>query len=139
VLILVSAEPVAGTADILLNQSDGGAPAMRTWALLLGAILTEVTGTLSLRASQDHLLWLVVVAAGYLASFLLLTRVLRAGMPVGVAYGIWGALGTAITAVIASVVFGDPFTAPMVIGIVLIIAGVLLVEFGSHRAEGAVR
>lgn len=108
---------------------------MRTWALLLGAILTEVTATLSLRASQDHLAWLVVVAAGYLASFILLTQVLRAGMPVGVAYGIWGALGTAITAVIASLVFGDPFTAPIVAGIGLIIAGVLLVEFGSHRAE----
>lgn len=108
---------------------------MRTWALLLGAILTEVAATLSLRASQDHLLWLVVVGAGYLASFILLTRVLRAGMPVGVAYGIWGALGTAITAVTASLVFGDPFTGPIVAGIGLIIAGVLLVEFGSHRAE----
>jgi small multidrug resistance pump len=108
---------------------------MRTWGLLLGAILTEVTATLSLRASQDHLMWLGVVLAGYLASFILLTRVLRAGMPVGVAYGIWGALGTAITAVAASVLFGDPFTAPIVAGIGLIIAGVLLVEFGSHRAE----
>lgn len=108
---------------------------MRTWGLLLGAILTEVTATLSLRASQDHLLWLVVVLVGYLASFILLTYVLRAGMPVGVAYGIWGALGTAITAVTASVLFGDPFTAPIVAGIGLIIAGVLLVEFGSHRAE----
>lgn len=111
---------------------------MRTWALLLGAILTEVAGTLSLRASQDHLLWLTVVVTGYLASFFLLTRVLRAGMPVGVAYGIWGALGTAITAVAASAVFGDPFTLPIVVGIGLIIAGVLLVEFGSHhQAESA--
>lgn len=112
---------------------------MRTWALLLGAILTEVTGTLSLRASQDHLLWLVLVVAGYLASFFLLTRVLRAGMPVGVAYGIWGALGTAITAGAASAVFGDPFTTPVVVGVGLIIAGVLLVEFGSKHADEPAR
>lgn len=109
--------------------------APRTWALLMGAILTEVTATLSLRASQDHRLWLVLVAVGYTSSFVLLTGVLRAGMPVGVAYGIWGALGTAITAVIAAVLFGDPFTVPVVLGIALIIAGVLLVEFGSHAAE----
>ncbi len=108
--------------------------AIRRWALLLGAIGTEVTGTLSLRASQDDLLWLLLVVAGYTASFALLTGVLRAGMPVGVAYGIWGALGTAITAVAAAVIFGDPFTTPIVAGIGLIIAGVLLVEFGSHRA-----
>lgn len=109
----------------------------RTWALLLAAIGTEVAATLSLRASQDHTGWLVVVVAGYLASFLLLTWVLRAGMPVGVAYGIWGALGTAVTAVAAALIFGDPFTGAIGAGIGLIIAGVLLVEFGAHRAEGA--
>ena len=110
---------------------------LRTWGLLAGAILTEVTATLSLRASQDHRLWLLLVVGGYASSFVLLTQVLRAGMPVGVAYGIWGALGTAITAVVAAVLFGDPFTAPVVLGIGLIIAGVLLVEFGSHAAEAA--
>lgn len=98
----------------------------------MGAIATEVTGTLSLRAFQDHRGWLVLVIAGYVASFALLTGVLRAGMPVGVAYGIWGALGTATTAALAPMLFGDPFTAPIVAGIGLIIAGVLMVEFGSH-------
>ena len=110
-----------------------------TWALLMCAIATEVTGTLSLRASQGHPLWLFVVAAGYTASFVLLTAVLRAGMPVGVAYGIWGALGTAITTVAATLIFGDPFTAPIVAGIGLIILGVLTVEFGSYRAEKSLR
>lgn len=110
---------------------------MRKWALLAGAIFTEVGATLSLRASIDHPAWLVVVVSGYIVSFALLTMVLRIGMPVGVAYGIWGALGTAVTAVLAAVLFGDPFTWPIVAGIGLIIAGVLLVEFGSHRAEAA--
>jgi small multidrug resistance pump len=105
---------------------------MRRWALLFGAIGTEVTGTLSLRAFQEHHAWLALVVIGYVASFVLLTMVLRSGMPVGVAYGIWGALGTAVTAVLASVIFGDAFTRPIVAGIGLIIAGVLLVEFGSH-------
>ena len=36
-------------------------------------------------------------------------------------------------------VFGDPFTALVALGIGLIIAGVLLVEFGSHAAEEAGR
>ncbi len=107
---------------------------MRKWALLAGAICTEVAATLCLRASQDHSAWLIVVAVGYIAAFVLLTMVLRAGLAVGVAYGIWGALGTAGTALLAAVIFGDPFTRPIVAGIGLIIAGVLLVEIGSHRA-----
>jgi small multidrug resistance pump len=107
---------------------------VRKWVLLFAAIAVEVAATLSLRASQDHSAWLVVVVAGYIGSFVLLTMVLRTGMPIGVAYGIWGACGTAATAVLAAVIYGDPFTWPIVAGIGLIIAGVLLVEFGSQRA-----
>ncbi|CAN5214641.1 multidrug efflux SMR transporter [soil metagenome] len=110
---------------------------MRKWALLTGAILTEVTGILSLRAFQDHPAWLALVIIGYLSSFVLLTLVLRTGMPIGVAYGIWGACGTALTAILAAVIFGDPFTLPIVFGIGLIIVGVVLVEFGSQRANAA--
>ena len=102
--------------------------------LLIAAIAVEVAATLSLRASQDHSAWLVVVVAGYVGSFILLTMVLRTGMPVGVAYGIWGACGTAATAMLAAAIYGDPFTWPVVLGIGLIIAGVLLVELGSQRA-----
>lgn len=105
---------------------------MNKWVLLGGAIAVEVAATLSLRASQDNAGWLVVVVAGYTGAFVLMAAVLRAGMPVGVAYGIWGAVGTAVTAGVAAVIFGEPFTWPIVVGIALIIAGVLLVEFGSH-------
>ena len=86
---------------------------MQKWALLIAAIVIEVAATLSLRASQDHSAWLVLVVGGYFGALVLLTMVLRAGMPVGVAYGVWGAI---------------------VFGIGLIIAGVLLVEFGSQQA-----
>jgi small multidrug resistance pump len=108
--------------------------AVRKWALLIVAIAIEVAATLSLRASQDHSAWLVVVVVGYAGALVLLTMVLRAGMPVGVSYGIWGASGTALTAVLAAAIFGDPFTWPIVAGIALIIAGVLLVDFGSRPA-----
>jgi small multidrug resistance pump len=103
--------------------------------LLAAAIVTEVAATLSLRASQDHSGWLVVVVAGYAGAFVLLTMVLRAGMPVGVSYGIWGAMGTAGTAVLAALIFGDRFTWPIAGGIALIMAGVLLVELGSQHGR----
>lgn len=105
---------------------------MRVWVLLVAAIVTEVAATLSLRASQDHSAWLVVVVIGYAVAFALLALVLREGMPVGVTYGIWGASGTALTAVLAAVFFRDSLTWPIAAGIALIIAGVLFIEFGSH-------
>lgn len=105
---------------------------MQKWALLAGAIITEVIGTMSLRALQENRLWLLVVVVGYVTSFYLLTKVWAAGVPVGVAYGIWGAAGTAITALLGTAIFGEPFTLAIAIGIGLIIAGVLMVELGSH-------
>lgn len=106
---------------------------MTKWSLLLGAIFSEVTGSLSLKAALDHPAWYALVAAGYAASFVFLAAVLRAGMPLGLAYGIWGALGVALTAVLGAVFFGEALTAVTFAGLALIIGGVLLVELGSHR------
>ncbi|WP_409467483.1 DMT family transporter [Streptomyces sp. HC307] len=108
---------------------------MRKWLLLIAAILLEVTATLFLRGALDHPALYVVAAVGYVGSFVALSRVLRAGMALGVAYGIWGASGVALTAVLATIVFGDPLTAMMGVGIALVIAGVLCVELGSQAAH----
>ena len=100
---------------------------------LLAAIASEVTGTLSLKLASDGrgLRWYGVVITGYLAAFAMLTATLKAGLPLGVAYGIWSAGGVAVTAIASRLLFGEPLTRTMVAGIALIMAGVLLVELGS--------
>ncbi|RWZ68278.1 QacE family quaternary ammonium compound efflux SMR transporter [Labedella populi] len=107
---------------------------MSAWLLLAAAIAVEVTASLSLKAALDAPAFYVVVVVGYVASFALLGLVLRAGIPLGVAYGIWGALGVAATALLAAVLFGEPLTPVMLAGLALIIVGVLCVELGSQRA-----
>lgn len=104
------------------------------WTWLALAICSEVTGTLALRATVDHLGWVGLVVVGYGAAFVLLSATLRGGMPIGVAYGIWAATGVCLTAALAVVIFGDRLTVTSMIGIVVVIAGVLLVEFGSREA-----
>ncbi|WP_107766858.1 DMT family transporter [Nocardioides terrigena] len=105
---------------------------MTKWYLLLAAILCEVTGSLSLKGALDEPTLYVVVAAGFVAAFAFLTAVLRRGMPIGVAYGVWAALGVALTSVLSAVLYDEPFTGLMAAGIALIMGGVLLVELGSH-------
>jgi small multidrug resistance pump len=107
------------------------------WLLLATAIASEVSASLSLKAALDDPRFYVVVGLGYVTSFSLLAVVLRLGMPLGVAYGIWSALGVALTAVLSTLIFGEPFTGLMGVGLAVIIAGVLLVELGSHRAQHA--
>lgn len=108
---------------------------MRKWLLLAGAILSEVTGSLAMKGAIEHPVWFILVGVGYAASFVFLWAVLRAGMPLGVAYGIWGALGVALTAALSALLFGEPLTPLMIGGMVLVIAGVLTVELGSQLAH----
>lgn len=110
---------------------------MNKWLYLLAAILLEVAATLALRAAVDRPGWYALVVAGYLGAFTALTFVLRSAMNVGVAYGIWAACGVALTAILATVIFGDPLTITMGIGIALVIGGVLGVELGSKAAHQA--
>ncbi|KJL20735.1 DMT family transporter [Microbacterium azadirachtae] len=105
-----------------------------TVLLLLGAIAAEVTATLSLRASEGfrrrrHIPAIVI---GYLVSYVLLGATLALGMPVGIAYAVWAALGVAATAVLGRVLFHDRISVMTAIGLAVIVGGVILVEAGSH-------
>ena len=108
---------------------------MHRWLLLAGAIVTEVTGTLALRGALDRPWLYAVTAVGETASFFLLIKALQTGMPLGVVYGIWSALGVAATALLSTYLFDEGFTWVMVLGLVLIIGGVALVEVGSRGRE----
>jgi len=106
---------------------------MRKWWFLAAAIACEVTGSLALKGALEEPALYALVGAGYLASFAFLAGVIREGMPLGVAYGIWGAAGVALTASFAAIVYGEAFTGLMILGLALVVAGVILVELGSHR------
>lgn len=102
------------------------------WLFLTIAIVVEVAATLSLRvASLGSKKWFVPVVVGYVIAFTMLSMALNAGMPLGVAYGIWTAAGVAITAVLSKVLFREPFTLLMAAGIALIMGGVLLIQLGG--------
>ncbi|RDH76493.1 QacE family quaternary ammonium compound efflux SMR transporter [Mycolicibacterium moriokaense] len=104
-----------------------------TWATLAGAILFEVFGTLALRASEGFRkrIWIIPVTIGYLASFYLLWLTLALGMHVGIAYGVWTACGVALVALAAKVLFDEPLTWLMGLGIALIVGGVLTIEMAA--------
>lgn len=104
-----------------------------SWVFLAVAILTEVGATLSLRMlSTGRRWWAVPTVTGYLVAFGALSLALQAGLTIGVAYGIWTAAGVVLTAVAGRLLFDEPFTWVMALGVAAIVGGVLLIEIGSH-------
>lgn len=103
------------------------------WILLAGAITSEVAASLSQKAALNDPAFFIIVVAAYIASFAFLAGVLRAGLALGVAYGIWAASGVILTVLLAAAVFGEPLTPIMLVGLCLVIGGVLCVELGSHK------
>lgn len=107
------------------------------WAYLVVAIGCELAATLSLRMAVRDARWYAAVVPGYLVAFVFLSLALAAGMPLGVAYGIWTAAGVALAAVLSRVLFREPLTLLMAAGIVLIACGVLLIELGAGTSAAA--
>lgn len=103
------------------------------YGYLAGAIVAEVIATSALKAS-DGLTRLgpsLIVAAGYGVAFYFLSLVLRT-VPVGVAYAIWSGAGIVLIALIGWTVLKQPLDAAAIAGIVLIVAGVAVIQLFSR-------
>jgi small multidrug resistance pump len=97
--------------------------------ILFLAILSEVVGTVALKASEGfaRLGPNVLVVVGYGLSFYLLAQALRQ-IPLGIAYAIWSGLGTAGAVVAGLLLWRESLNLAGVVGILLIIVGVILLN-----------
>ncbi|WP_181794305.1 multidrug efflux SMR transporter [Streptomyces sp. WELS2] len=102
------------------------------YLLLAGAIAAEVTATTAMKYSEgfSRLGPSLVTAVGYVVSFALLARTLKT-VQIGTAYAIWSGAGTAAIAVLGLLLFGEGLTAAKAGGILLIIAGVVVLNLGG--------
>ncbi|UDY22865.1 DMT family transporter [Nocardioides sp. Kera G14] len=99
---------------------------MAAFLALFGAIAFEIASTLSLPKTREFhdLPWTATVLVGYGVSFWLLTLALRE-IQVSTTYAIWSGVGTAATAILATVFLGDTMTWTKAFWLGVIIAGVI--------------
>ncbi|MEV6179364.1 multidrug efflux SMR transporter [Streptomyces sp. NPDC052016] len=102
------------------------------YVTLAGAIAAEVAATTAMKYSQGFTrLWpSLLTALGYVISFALLAQTLKS-VGIGTAYAIWAGVGTATIAVIGLVLFGEALTLAKVTGVLLIVAGVVILNLGG--------
>lgn len=96
------------------------------------AIISEVVGSSFLNASKQFTkpIPTAVTILAYGLCFYFLSIALKS-IPLGAAYAIWGGLGIVLTAIISVVVFKHTLDLPAIIGITLIVAGVIVLNFFS--------
>jgi small multidrug resistance pump len=102
------------------------------YGLLAAAIAAEVAGTTAMKYSEGFSrLWpSLITVAGYLIAFTLLAQTLKT-LSVGTAYAIWAGAGTAAVAAIGMLFLGESAGLVKIAGIVLVIAGVVVLNLGG--------
>ncbi|MBZ2164026.1 SMR family transporter [Alteromonas stellipolaris] len=103
-----------------------------TYLLLALAIVTEVTATLLLKASNGWEKWYFGYGAiaFYMISGILFAAVLK-HMGVGVAYAIWSGMGIALITAASVILWKQTFDFYAAMGIILIVSGTLLITSKS--------
>ena len=102
------------------------------------AIVFEVFGTTFMKISDGftHPVFGLATAVCYIISFVLLTLALK-HLSLGMAYGIWGGVGTLLTTLVGIVMWNDPFSVVVGIGMIAVVAGIALLSKGTQEAEEA--
>jgi len=96
---------------------------------LIGAILFEVTGTMLLPLSKNFTKPFpsIGLTIAYMLSFYLLTFALKE-IPIAIAYASWCGLGIFLITILSYIFYDQSIQWQSVLGLVLIIAGVTLVN-----------
>ncbi|RYB92268.1 QacE family quaternary ammonium compound efflux SMR transporter [Nocardioides glacieisoli] len=98
--------------------------------LLLVAIVAEVAATVMLKSADgfSRLVPSILVFVGYATSYIALGFALKLGLNLGTGYAMWAGLGALAAAVAGTVLFDEHLTHTAIFGIVLVLAGVLLIN-----------
>lgn len=101
--------------------------------LYLGlAIVLEVMGSSFLNASKGFTKWLpaAIAIVSYTICFYFLSLAFKF-IPLGVAYAVWAGLGIILTAFVSVYVFKQHLSLHAIIGIILILAGVFMMNYDA--------
>ncbi|ALB62820.1 Spermidine export protein mdtJ [Cronobacter condimenti 1330] len=106
---------------------------MLYWILLALAIIAEITGTLSLKWASvgggpvGFILMLVMISLSYIFLCFSVKRI-----ALGVAYALWEGVGIILITLFSVLLFDETLTLQKSLGLLVLIAGILLIKTGTH-------
>jgi multidrug resistance protein EbrB len=107
---------------------------MKGYIYLTISIIGEIFATTMLKMSEGLTILFpsVGVIFGYALSFYCLSLCLKS-IPLSLAYAIWSGVGTALTALVGIVVWGEVFSTLKILGMIMIIGGVVILNSYNNR------
>ena len=105
---------------------------MKSWLLLLLAVVCEVVGTSAIKYSDGFtkIVPSIVVFIGFGVAFYILSMTLKV-IPIGMAYAVWSGLGIVLISIIGHFVFQQRLDAPAFVGVSFILIGVIIMQVFS--------
>jgi small multidrug resistance pump len=102
------------------------------WLVLAASVLAEVAGTMALRYSDGftRLLPSLITGLSYAAAIWLMAVSVR-HLEVGLSYAVWAGSGTALTALLGIVLFGESASLIRLSGLGLIISGIVVLSLSA--------
>lgn len=109
---------------------------LKGYSYLAISIIAEVFGTVMLKLANGFTIFLpsLGVIIGYGIAFYSLSLCLRT-IALSLAYAIWSGAGTALTALIGVIFWGEAFGMLKTIGILLIIGGIIVLNASDRVVE----
>ena len=104
------------------------------WLYLSLAILSEVIGTLLIKVTEGfaRIIPSILMVVFYLLSYYFFNLSIKR-IEIGTAYAVWSGLGTALLAIMGIIFYKEPATLARLLAILLIIIGVLLLQFSGNK------
>lgn len=109
---------------------------MKYWLFLIFAILTEVTGTLSMKYASvsgnlsGHVMMYLMITVSYLLLSVAVKRI-----ALGVAYALWEGVGLVLISLGSVLAFEEAIGPLKLAGLAVLVAGIFLIKSGSSMPE----
>jgi len=108
-----------------------------SWFFLLLGVGAEALSHVALKATDGFSkpLPATLVLLGHLAAFVCLAQAMKGGMPVGIVHALWAGLAIVSVTLISQLVYRQHMDTSLWIGMALIAAGVMVINFSHGHAH----
>ena len=107
----------------------------RAWVILFFAGLCEVAWAVAMDYSEGFTVWYfdIIVVIFLILSIVLLSKAIRAGLPIGTSYAVWTGIGAVGTITLSVLLGNETLDALKVLFVAVIICGIIGLQVTSSE------